>query len=697
MTLQDRAKGAMLLKLKVCQSMPVLQAVAFFEHTSYDATPLSVKVMFDAQAPGAVSERENAKLYVVELCYAVVLKKLNVEPERASDAFIYLRIPTSIQVKAAERGNGENLRNVLLSASHLEDVARVAAVFTHSVRLSESDEERANLRGERLLNHAREGKFLSLHTVCCAHKVHSAARRTLSTPFLAGAVSGMINTLKVLWDRKHLGAFHRALRTLIDQQLEIHWHDGDAPPLSRGAMMYKEDILAMFSPDHSQPVLRARLRYLATTLANGDWREDVVTHHCSGCCQSREVCSQKLQKHIIRLCKSLRCSMLCRDNWSDWAAQMNFFGVLGFMHSLLKRSLVVALQGQIAAEPQDALAQHDFAPELAVEGGEAAEGDDVMEAQRREKARSLQSACAWLEGEFERSLWILRSSLDAQIHLMQTLLRKEARAHEIDELHSQMTAGHRHFNILDLHNGLDSVEMLRASLISLQDNSLAHGLFASTEQMRSQIWVATLRPAALVFQQVICRMRSMPYQMFALLEQPTRAKAEELLRLPHCMLDDFARGIISVYGTPELLLSQHCLQTLAGAASMIRGSTFKTETAHSRNRRRAFGRVQTNPIELHTLSLAHAGCAMDSWLPLPEKQHAEARQRAGAEGGQAEGDAPAPKRRRGGGGPWRAFLHMHGNGMGQKMLHMPALSQQYHDLNPQQKMAYDQLGAAGTS
>eukprot|EP00971_Amphidinium_carterae_P017970 354200-Amphidinium_carterae.2 len=641
-----------------------------------------LRVEFEEGAEEHAQDKETAKVWVVELCYGLLLRKLSVDPEQPA-AFIYVQVPMSVQLKASDRGTGESVRNVLLATSHIEglDLDKLTQTFTHVLRLSETDECGANIRGERLLSSARQHTFKLLHTLCSAHKVHAAARKPMSLLMFTPLVSGMINTLKVLWERKHLQTFHKSLLADISTRLRYTRCDS-LPNVTRGAAEFKADVVRLFCPSSKRPRVRARVRYLQEMM-NGDWRQvSHIDHYCVGsCCHDRDDCVRKVQKHILRVAKQLRAYMVCRDNWGAWPEHLHLFGVLGLLHGILRNALSRVLVVPTPAQPAPMEQVADPATEVL----------DQFEAQRRERAQCLRASSDWLASDWEKSLWLFRQSLDPQVHLMAALLHHDSEEHAVSDLHSWLTSGKRCYNILHLHDGTDTNQMLHYAMLGVQANKLGHGFLAETEEVRTKVLISFMKPAAIVWQLVVLRLNAMPYKLFELLSEPTITKATELLATPQCMQDPVCAHMFQTYTTPEQLISQHCLQTLAGAAAFIRGTTFSTERKHANNRRRAFGRVHTHVMDLATVGLPHAAGATCRYIPV-ESSSAQTNKRKAVK-------SPKTQCKRRKWSAWNAFLARKARDgqpcLEQKFAGLKDLQARFHALSAEERMAYQGYANAG--
>ena len=328
-------------------------------------------------------EEEVAKLFVLRLSYACLLRKLPAHDPQAKGQFLFVHLPSSVALRCAERETGENLANILLSTSLLPSTFDSKS-FQNCWRLCETDEAASNGRGERLYSAARpRGQSMTvLHTFCAAHKVHTSATKTMELSHFAPLLSGMVHVLKVCWDRRILQAFYTALHQHVVKNLQ--WTPKDVVKLTLGATQYKDAILEHFAPPVKKRRLRALTFHVASSLLNADWRSSQLQHFCVGCCQSKEECITKVSKSLVQLARGLRVSMLCKNNWSDWPKHMMWFGLLSHLHGLLRPVLLQTLS------PFRSVLDRELAEHEGVDQGNVQEGDDIMAAQHECRFRVLE-------------------------------------------------------------------------------------------------------------------------------------------------------------------------------------------------------------------------------------------------------------------------------------------------------------------
>ena len=670
----------------------------------FDETPQWLRVRFPGGSEEA--ERESSKLFVVQRQYAALLK-LKAAGLAQQDCFLYVHVPCSHQLRVSENETGENIANVLESTSLLPrppQLSQLLSSFRCVWRVSEADEAPANAKAERLHQAAEGFLFQRLRVNCTAHKCHSAASKTFALDTYVPVLSGIIHCYKTFWDRRFLQTFKKCLQNHISSHLVFK--QVTTSKQSWAATVYKNHVLELFLPHKDKPKVRARGHLLAQVLLNDDWRWGQPTHLCSGCCVDRESAVTKVQFHLGKLCRHLKVSMLCKGNWANWPLHLNFFGYLAHCHNMLPSVLSQALSTFSVNNP---LALQVVEPgDGADEDGAGADNADALDDvahHRKLRAASARIASDFATTAWPQNLWRLRACLGPQIRLMTKLLQADSYAMELRDLGEMLTQGQRHFNVVRLAGADDTHRFMLETMETLFSETLWHHM-PPTEQHQSELLRASGRAAAIVWQLVSHKWSLMPFQLFRLLRTPSMDLAERLIATRACQQDSFTRHVFELFPTAAALLSRECLEVLGGAAYLIHGSTFSTETCHSRNQRYAKKRINTTIMEPHTLAMSHTAVASARWLhpeylrvlaALEEKQRLAAKRKAEHQLGD-DAASPQPRRKkRGGGGPWRAFLHEHcaGQRLPTTALNMQTLRDQYQALPDIEKDRLRRLGLSG--
>ena len=699
---QGATLSAILAVLLAFSSMSSFEAVSLFEHSSFDETPVDLRVTFEAEG----KEKQKAKLFVHELEYGVLLRYLRSSALLPRDQFLFLRCGQLTQVRAAERTTAENIRNILMRTTLLQPPAAVTQEFRYRWRLSECDECPSNLKAERLfMEQVRGQHWQMLSFICAAHKAHSSATKCFEMK--PEIVSGMVNSCKVLWDVKYLRAVKHVMKVEVQKRLRRH-ECVELPSLPRPAREFKEHVLRMFSPDANKaPRHAAQVAILAKLILNGDWRKrHILEHHClRGCCADSQESERKVFKQLWTVFRLAKVTMFAKGNWSDWPRHMMMWGLLGHLHYILRDVLLGAFS-RVAAAAAGAPAENvisDEDPEATREGRPERSVED-WERDREERAKALKASSAWLVTDWEVGVWMLRAALGPQISLMKALLFSTSTEAEVQDMHHHLTGGARLYRLLRLHRHVDSGRMLAETIATHASPSLWP--MPETENTRSEIWRLCFKPAAYLFQSLMLRYDGFPFRLWRLVDDPSEETAKKILESPVCHRDPFTNQFLKTNNSIQSLLEESSRQALQAVGLMAKCTTFDTERIHSRNARRAHMRVHAARMEPETVALAHAARSGLAWQFLSPDRKKIGRKRgrpAKKKAAAVEEIATAAKkrkgadlpRRRGGGGAWRAFHHVNATQLPWGAESRQELKARFHSLRDDELAFYKQLGEAG--
>ena len=701
----------------------LLRPVAYVERCSYDATPLTIRVPM-----GQSKEKLKSKIFVTEMEWCALVAKREVDDEApASENYLVIRGAYAVQARVAERGTGESVCNLHLATQQLPPPPSLR-IFRDAIRVAESDEDGANVRGERLLKHCRaksHSELFLLHCFCSAHKVHSSAESVWElSPNL---ISAIIHCCKLLQDPVMIRALRTTLREEIRKRVQVYYSGGISPQ----ATHFRNEMTKHFLPP-LQHVRRRLAMQQCLELLNGDMRGRELSHYCKGpsCCHNAEHTVAKLQHLLPQALLSQRPTMFSRNNWSSWHLALNFFGWAGGLHSLLQDCLskVIAskLNGELdhlVAEPGDV--EQDDVPDAvgadllgAPDAGPVAPAiPDPYQQERQENLARLRFLTTWIPTGWFQELWLLRVALEPQVQLMKKTLWQSSTEYEIVQCKRLQDEGRREHRVVSLLLGRHLKEMYAASLEHVV-HAEAWVNTPFTEQERSRVLQFCMRAPGVVFQLLTARFSKYPWSLFRLLVERCRAVASQILRdfaTKPCLMDPFTTAFLQHHNTEEDLLSEDTHQLLGLLGSMLQTNTFGTERAHSRHARRARQRSHAPPVDLPWLGLEHAAYAGMAPLVQCARQTQQVRdkdQRGRAVGRpqkkrkfeDVEAGAPfiqhrrrrrvKPHHRAGGGGAWRAFCHIHTDG---KLTAegMRALAIQYRSLDAPAKQRYSEIGRLG--
>ena len=685
------------------------ELVSFIEYMMYDETQQDASVVFDKQ-----KNQEKTRLFVLHPAWGLLLREKErqemavengiVRAPSGSYLFIQGHLPTS--VRAGEGTGGEAVAPVLQSVGV---TPAQALEFKNVLRIVESDEAGGNRRAEQLLLAQRDSKWCGGTFLCNLHKIHSAAEKTWDLDPVPALVHGLISMALFLKTPGTMKDFRRALRTHLNQA-DIRM---TMEPCDPAATARRYHMLRLFSPPGTaQPRRAALLKFVVDHVLNGDWTLPVLQHHCQDatCCRDKLHLREKLVFYICKITVALPAHVFSRSNWKQWNKGTWLFGFLQAAHSLLAivfRQAFGGKQGEQAHAPQPhldnpeppSLHRPQAAQEPAEEHGHQDRADDAVERKRLERVAHHHAALQMLHDEsWFRILFILMQALTPQIELVTRVLNMASVNFEVTEL-SNMQAENsgRDWRVLRWHSQRDIMFFMKAVARQMVDASLWDlDNVNDTEDLRSTIHRFGFRAAAMVFQMVSVRLQGFPWKLFALMEDNSEQKAEEVLRTPHCMLDPLSRQLLQTYGTTDQLrFDSNFHQTLSALALFVVGTTYDVECMHSRHTRST--RAGTSAVAVENFGLDHAAwVGPDFLLPLPQVHQKKKGGRPIKRKAQVEGASRQPKRkkRRGGGGPWRAFIH-HQVSICNQPNNLKALAQQYNNLSEPDLLWYKNLGKTG--
>ena len=693
---------------KIMQEARHLKAVAFLEYCSYNETKMKTKIRWRGSAD---SEAEVSNVFVVIRNWAMVFQKMPTteathdgDPQQllASDYFV-LRGQFSPFVRAGTTTSGEACLAVLQSCDVVPE--EVADIFSICIRQSETDEAGGNTRAEHLLMAHRPDSWILHHSLCMAHKLHSAARKTFQmSKKESDLISAIVHASLQLSEAGAAMKMREACWVIAREEL----HLSRTPALvDEAGLRLKDEVLALFLPE--EPRKRAWISKLASFL-NGDWRQKELQHHCDGCCVDLEEASTKLAHMLSKLVTTLRPSVLNKANWMSWSSSLRLFGLGGAMHHVLARIFfksrsTLALVPDVAdPEADPAQIHHDVDPHGLVVYGQVvppiayAADDDDLERLRKQRKHSARVAECFFQGNFFNDVFLLRAALHGEVTIMSELLHLCSEASVIQRWAQQQAEGATTFPVLELRRFVATKKMAQEAFKYLQ-SSLDYLDVVATEAVRSNALRLMARPAAVWFELVELRVLGYPYRSFDLLKADmATAEARNLLDCSQCLLDPLSSMLREQYASLEGLQSQECQQVLHVLASMGQVTTYQGERLHSSNQRRS-KRAHVHPMQLHDVALCHMGFAgIPLFAPSPPSK---ARKPTGRppkkkrvlQGDDAEGRNT--KRRRGGGGAWRFFLSQRLAGQQFSSQRVKELAQEFHSLGPEDKARFKEIGRQG--
>ena len=706
--------------LRYCQLLAgkSLQQVLYIQWCSYDSTPLRVRVREHTDEP---AKKRKAKVFVFESQWAVLFKKLALRSsalgadesdsggEPVSKDFVLLRGSFSPVTRILDSGTALAIKDLVMATERLPATTASCGMVA---RLVETDQDSAVVLAEKLVAQARPGQWEAgnIHSLCNAHKLHTGAEKVWHLD--PSVISGVIHCCKVMQDVSVVAKVQDAVRAEIPRRLQCY----KVGTISPDARAFREHVQALFLPPTRWARRRASMEVVSRIL-NGDWRQEkVLIHICTPECPSdcHNQTLEALQALLPRVLSQMRPFMFSKNNWLDWRVQLNYFGWAMYLHALLRDCLLWVIAGSIPHDVAGAdIPQADEAPHGDPAGDDPSiaanmEQDPQEVAIIREK-RDMSRSLHW-----GASLWLLRASLQPQVQAMAQLLSQCSDEWEVSQMHNLLEHGFREYRLTNLVALLK--KFYSESLKRFLDTTLWSPLLPRTELTQTQVFRFNFRAPSFVWQTAGRNSSSWPWPLFKLLTSRTQETAAALVgtfRERPCLLDEWSRCFMTKYSSIQDLLSEEVHQILAALSTILRGTTYPTERAHSKNSRHVSKRVQCVSLDGASLGLVHAGSSGFQFLRPPRPRGSK---RGGAEACSSQPPAASRggcsnkrkrdakescaashklRRRRGGGGAWRAFLHLHGKGRRFCRASLAALQRRYRALQAEQKEAYLNMGSLG--
>eukprot|EP00971_Amphidinium_carterae_P337692 6474619-Amphidinium_carterae.4 len=716
----------------------IWRPVAAVEHILYDETELTVRV--DA-------EKQKGKIFVVERAFSMLIQRLplgtatNLCPPSSADSYVLLEIPLSPRLRAGAGTAGEDVFEVL---QHASPVVPMDDLFELTTRLVESDEHGGNLRAEALIRLQRGRSWCHLHSLCLCHKVHAAALKSFALH--EEVISGLVHTAKVLSTAGSMAKFKEAARLLLMKRFAYR-----VEPLSyasstadmghsSGSSALRENVMRFFLPALSHPRQRA-LVLVALSFFNGNWEEkEVLQHRCPNrsCCRSAEHSTSKALILVTKLLTMLTPRLFNKGNWLNWPQCMGFFIFSDAMHSFFLDAFRVAFCKSAALELGESrllnvsgqarsgihqVFTHDSTEQTTATSDSLLLGifsmdleahaplldTDPVERQRVENARSMKQALQFMRHGMWRDVFMMRVALAPEQTLIHALVHMTTAEWERTQIARHSSLGFRDFRFTVLTSGALVKASLQESMALFKDTRV-WAQFFDTEAFRSRRMKLLFRQAGVIFQLVHTKTQGFPYKVFSLLGSQTHELqhiANDLLHnTSSCLFDSWTASFLRIYDTVERLTSMEALLVLEMVARRAMGSTFTTESLHSKNLRRTISRNLTHKPDIGHVALAHAAIAGPSWTRQGSAGYRSQR-RSGRprkaklleESGNEQEHAAVPQKRQrtGGGGAWRAFLHSRLTGTKMTPDRLRKLSAEYAGLSDDERSHFAEMGLQGAS
>ena len=251
--------------------------------------------------------------------------------------------------------------------------------------------------------------------------------------------------------------------------------------------------------------------------------------------------------------------------------------------------------------------------------GAAPENPDV-EALRALQDQRIAQARTWLaEANAREDLCLVMIALRPQMGLMNKIIEVSGAAAEVARMHTSFESGmtKRNFCIEELDSACDpggwfhGFQVQMRELMTTQDPWIVCG---SDERTASEILRLCGRASSTAHELLAQRFTAFPICLFRVLKHPEQAPRILALAAEHpCLLDSFSASHLSLYDSPEKLVCQESLQSLALVALEFEATIASVESTHSRNSKRAKHRL-THHMSLPHLAMYHQLRARPRWV-----------------------------------------------------------------------------------
>ena len=705
--------GALVEILELVKKMTDLKqwrAIACVEHSRYDETPLIIRLKYvNTTSP---AEKQFGKVFLIERSYTLLIEKLPTQfGTFVADVnrFFTLECFLSPALRGAENKTAETICEILKSATVFP--RQFVTLFEQNIRLTETDEDKANMRCEAMWHDGLPSQWDRAHFLCLGHKTHAAA--TKSWLLQTDLVSYLIHTTKHISTSGANARLKAAVVMLAKKRFirEAHLR----PPAE--AEEFKRDIVNMFLPLPMKGSARRRATIQEVLeFFNADWRvTNVLRHYCKGpgCCPTDLYSFHRGVSLLTRLFTCLKPKVFNKDDWLHWDSSLAYFAFGSALHQLLPDAFQLAFNkdgAQVMAESRDAVdvleliiepvgGQGHAEPlpwEVPLDQG-AMEVDDAMR-KRIECARSLRAALAFMNHNMLHQIYLMRATLQPQQRLMHRLVHLVSGEWERRQYVALVQQGLRELRC-NVFRKDDVPKFFKDSLAVFVSTDHFQGI-PKTEDFRTRLFQLIWRAGSVIYQLVALPTQSFPFRLFDLCEvQPPDVEldvAKGILEVPMCLLDAWSRKLLSRFNTTDALRSLACKHTLTVVAERLQLTTYSTERLHSCNLRRAKARAMTHTADLPHLALQHMATSSPPWRPTPEQSKSKNNAKRGRGRPPKHADAHGKtKTKRGGGGTWRAFVLTRLGSQKFSAQIMRQLSVEYRALQPEERVRFSRLGRAG--
>ena len=724
-----------------------MELLAFVEVARYDEATNIMTVRQDTGLPdlddelnrvlaamtkeGSFKEQVPAKLFQTETAVACLFKVR--QPMDSTPNYIMLRSDVASVPQILQRTTA----TIIAQALMLTSVCRWRGAQRAKVcmRLVCSDRYKAQFGAERLLTSCRP-KWWRLHLGCEIHM--STASQAKGLLLVDRAIAGTIRLALSL----RLGGWMRIFRQCMLEEI-LETLDIQEGSCSEDAAAHRKACLMVFLGAGSR---RRQMQGILSCLPNGDWRltDRVQVYLRAGAAHTREQVAVLVAKGLLHTLAGTAVRIFNRKRWTNNDLAINQLGLLQCCHGLLRRvytrwlvacgykgsltagregscdevapllplafdaaqvaGLGLGLDSEVEAQPVEQVdpvdADGDGHREAESSDAKRVEDDSFAE----QNARNRLAALTWLNGEPLAELLVVRLVMEPSMAVLRRQLAIASDRWERQQASKALPGdgglGGRDFRILVSARGDLDAQFIRHHQMLANATTLWKVMPSSclTEYWRCLAFRSASREAAEYHRLLTHAHRRPPFLLFLIVHHP--AVAEQLKKLPDCLLDPFTKRVLELFGfnSPDLRAFLLMLMHLGHT------DTAKVECWHAWARRFLFRRgAQTHRPDFADLSarvfshrLQRRQKAAAEWMPCAGAAGGASAQPGAEEPEGDRGQESEAKRRRGGGGAWRYFVGQHlrqGNGHAS----FAALADAYKERTDAEKAEHLAEGAVGTA
>ena len=608
-----------------------LHCVALLKQRLYDETPLKLRVPTDDNKfhqLGAKADSCVAKIMQTRYRIGVVVRDL------ATDQHIFVKglVPTLLH--ALQRTRGQDIclsqQRVIESVPEVDQLASLCEPDGISVDITTADRYVANPAAEAALQQLRP-EDCALHTDCEVHRLSTSINWSLED--VSHHVSGLIATSLVLRQAGCLARFRDHLCDEIESRLVIT----HGPPAGGREQAYREAVYAAFlGLDVCRPQdkksLRSRKASQKAVLEYfmcGDLQGEAVQVFTRGLDATQPEVMALVKHAIIPALLPGSMPSYARHRWLGGELAVDYLGLLEGHNKLFSCTVrrmfaagpqqqlphsVPALTGWEALE--DAIVQHAEAQDedkgkddKDQEAEEAAakvmeselDPASVAEAGWVEFNKSMQDKMKrWALGYDLAMLSLMRCILGISARLMYRLLQRSSSNWDQEQQSKLLTAEGRSYRASEafLKGDIEAcfVQLHKAfheAPIAVPDASM-------TRSHRVQMFKLLSRFAG-ALEHLLGSLRE-GYLLSFLLTNPDEEIAADILQTKESLLDGFSQRMLSMFPTPDELLSDTCLAILHAVYDLLPLDVATIEARHASVRALMESKQVSWEVVLQTLS-----------------------------------------------------------------------------------------------